>query len=94
MSDVVKGCANTPLGQGSQRVDFSGLRLHRHSSRERDQDGSAAATSGFMRRSSGERGVDAHPTAGWQGLQREGLRLTRVRGVPFAGTAVGYGTGT
>jgi len=29
-----------------------------------------AATSGVMRRSSGEQGVDAHLTAGWRGVQR------------------------
>ena len=36
-------------------------------------------------------GVDAHPTAGGQGVQCGGLRLTRVRGVPFAGEALGFG---
>ena len=34
-------------------------------------------------------GVDADPTAGWQGVQREGLRLTRVRGVARAGEKLG-----
>ena len=30
---------------------------------------------------------DPDPTAGWQAVQCEGLRLTRVRGVPLAGEA-------
>ena len=30
-------------------------------------------------------GVDADPTASWQGVQCEGLRFTQVRGVPRAG---------
>ena len=33
-------------------------------------------------------GVDADPTAGWQGVQCGELRLTRVRGVPLAGSNV------
>jgi hypothetical protein len=48
-----------------------------------------AATSGVMRRSSGERGGDTDPTAGGQRVQCESLRLRRVRGVPLAGEAVG-----
>jgi hypothetical protein len=35
-------------------------------------------------------GVDAYPTAGWQGVQCGGLRLTRVRFVPFASEALGF----
>ncbi len=50
-----------------------------------------AATSGFMRRSSEERGGDAHPTAGGQGVQCESLQLRRVGGVPVAGEALGFG---
>ena len=35
--------------------------------------------------------MKADSTAGGQGVQCEGLRLTRVRGVPFAGEALGFG---
>ena len=35
--------------------------------------------------------VDADPTAGGQGVQCGGLRLTRVRGGPLAGEALGFG---
>ena len=34
---------------------------------------------------------DPDPTAGWQAVQCEGLRLTRVRGVPLIEAAVGFG---
>ena len=34
--------------------------------------------------------VDLNPTAGWQAVQREGLRLTRVRGVPLASEALRF----
>ena len=34
--------------------------------------------------------VMSHPTAGWQAVQCEDLRLTRVRGVKFAGEALGF----
>ena len=33
---------------------------------------------------------DPDPTAGWQAIQCEELRLTRVRGVPLAGEALGF----
>ena len=33
---------------------------------------------------------DPDPTAGWQGLQCESLRLTRVRGVPLASEALRF----
>ena len=36
-------------------------------------------------------GVDADPTAGGQGVQGLGLRLTRVCGVPLAGEALDVG---
>ena len=32
----------------------------------------------------------AHPTAGWQAVPRGSLRVTRVRGVPLAGEALGF----
>ena len=35
--------------------------------------------------------ADANPTAGVQGVQCESLRLTRVRGVPLASEALGFG---
>ena len=34
---------------------------------------------------------DPGPTAGWQADQCEELRVTRVRGVPLAGAALGVG---
>ena len=33
---------------------------------------------------------DPDPTAGWLAVQCEELRLTRVRGVPFASEAFGF----
>jgi len=35
-------------------------------------------------------GADAHPTAGGQGVQCVGLRLTRGRGLPLEGEALGF----
>ena len=35
-------------------------------------------------------GVDAHPTASWQGVQCGSSRLTRVRGVPLASEALRF----
>ena len=39
----------------------------------------------------GAQGHIIHPTACWQGLQCESLRLTRVRGVPLASEALSLG---
>ena len=77
------------LSHRAQLVELRRLRLHRRTGRERDQDGDGGNErlhAALLKRNAV---VDADPTAGWQGVQCGGLRLMRVRGVPFAGEAFG-----
>ena len=63
------------------------MRLHRHTDGERDEDGDGNEPGGVRHAGlSAQSDVmsDPDPTPGWQAIQCESSRLTRVRGVPVA----------